>query len=262
MGRPATTASCLGSRAETRSRRCRFRASMRARTLLPPPKAVSFAPGLTGQFVPFSRDGRTTRQADQEPAFGAFRPSQSMAARARDSACAPNEILGLFALRAPCSTLNHVWAQVDMFNMIGVCTYDRQAMRASREARQRQRMAGGSREDRLSPRERSHRAEVCVGRASALGPTSEPRSEADAEVLLDAAFELSLSGGFRRIFPTASTAQCVALRPARALHPRVTALLQRSVLVPSAHVRASRGAVSSRGAEKRRADGARAGTGT
>jgi len=143
-----------------------------------------------------------------------------------------------------------------MFNMIGVCSYDRPAMRAAREARQRQRMAGGSREDRLSPRERSHRAEVCVGRASALGSASEPRSEADAEVLLDAAFELSLSGGFRRIFPTASTAQCVALQPARALHPRVAALLQQSVLVPSARVRAPRGAASSRGAENRRADGA------
>ena len=55
-----------------------------------------------------------------------------------------------------------------MFNMLGVCTYDRVRMKAVREAREKLRQAGGGMEGRLSPRERSRRADVCVGKSDAL----------------------------------------------------------------------------------------------
>ena len=42
-----------------------------------------------------------------------------------------------------------------------------------------------------------------------------PASEADADVLQEAAYELALSGGFRRIFPTATSGQYADLMQTR-----------------------------------------------
>ena len=121
----------------------------------------------------------------------------------------------------------------DMFNMIGVCTYNRASVREAREAEAGSRLqatapgGGAARsEDKVPGSERMRRVEVCRGKLNAVADVR-TLPPADIDVLRESEEELQLAGGFARIFPTAETQVYGGLVAVRYLNQLLLHFLQR-----------------------------------
>uniref|UniRef100_A0A7S0F6P1 Tubulin--tyrosine ligase-like protein 5 n=2 Tax=Hanusia phi TaxID=3032 RepID=A0A7S0F6P1_9CRYP len=106
---------------------------------------------------------------------------------------------------------------VDMFNMLGICTYSRRKLKQLRDRKERlSSLAFSSRLQRASVVDKHRQAEVCKGRRDPL----EDLTELDEEIIRESEEELQLAGGFKRLFPSPSSE-----RLRRLIQPRYNNLL-------------------------------------
>uniref|UniRef100_A0A7S4KSZ3 Tubulin--tyrosine ligase-like protein 5 n=1 Tax=Guillardia theta TaxID=55529 RepID=A0A7S4KSZ3_GUITH len=106
---------------------------------------------------------------------------------------------------------------VDMFNMLGICTYSRRKLKELRERKESlASLAFSSRLQRASVTDKHRQVEVCKGKRNPL----EDLTELDEEIIRETEEELELAGGFKRLFPSPSSD-----RLRRFMQPRYNNLL-------------------------------------